>query len=180
MALYIPILYGVVDKTCRNRPLLTWDDAIRLLKEPDDPNNLAAAGIRMATSRNWWYQDLLDRICLGTPIVGIEFATVLEGWCCICEDELKTAYQAIEQVVNLLNSSISHLGEWEDVIVEDLRQHLTAFQQAEISFDIGGGGSYSRRFEANRDFCSFVKTLHFTMAEALERDACFLYVVLPA
>lgn len=177
MALYIPILFGVVDKTCKTRPLQTWDDAVRLFKEPDDPKNPAAAGIRIATSRNWWFQDLLGRICRGTHIVGIEFAAVFEGWCCICEDELKTAYQALEQVVNLLNSNVPPLGEWEDVSVEDLRQYLATFQQAEISFDIGGGGSDSWGFEAIKDFCSFVKTLHFTMAEALEHDRCFLYVV---
>jgi hypothetical protein len=178
MALFMPVFYGVVGKDCKTRALHTWDDAVCLFKEPDDPKNLAEVGIRVATSRNWWYQELLGRICRGTRIIAIEFATVAEAWSCICEDELQAAQRAAKQIMDLLGSNIPHLGEWEDESVEDLRQNLSAFQQAEVSFDIGLGDSWG--FEATKDFCSFVKTLYFTMAEALERNECFLYIVIPS
>jgi hypothetical protein len=80
--------------------------------------------------------------------------------------------------VDLLGSNIPHLGEWEDKSVEDLRQNLTVFQQAEVSFKVGIGDSWG--VDATKDFCSFVKTLHYTMTEALERNACFVYVVIPS
>lgn len=164
--------YCIVDKRYSSRAFESWHDASNLVQELIDNEALEKSELRVGWSIRGWHQDLLMRICKGTQIQNLEFASVRDFWGVICDEQLEAAEESLEKVLGLLDSGIPNLGEWEGDSVEDLRKHSNAFEQADIDFEIH---SSTWGFEASQSFCSHIKTLHFTVSEALEKKKCLLY-----
>ncbi len=176
MGYEIPVIYAIYAEKCDSVTLSDWHDAIKLLERQTDWKNPVADGIRMCTCRNWWHQDLLGRICKGSHIPGLEFASLSQYWGCLCGNRLQEAQRGVEQVIQLLSSGVPDLSEWENESVQDLRQNLDAFHQAQIELKID---SPTWGFEATKCFCSHIKTLHFTINGAIKQNACLVYVLPP-
>jgi len=154
MGYEIPVIYAVYARKSDPVTLSDWHDAIGLPEEHTDWKSPAADGIHICTCRNWWHQDLLGRICKGSHIAGLEFASINRYWGCLCDDDLQVAQRGIEQVIQLLGSDIPDLGEWENESVQDLRQDLDVFQQAKVESEIN---SPSWGIEASRCFAATLK-----------------------
>lgn len=164
------VTYCLVSEEHSSRVFESWHQASNLVQELIDNEGFDVSELRVSWCRTGWHQDLLMRICKGTQIQNLEFASVCDFWGVICTERLEAAKESLERVLELLSSGIPHLGEWENDIAEDLRKDPNAFEQADIDFRIDDYG-----FDANQSFCSHIKTLHFTVNEALEQGKCLLY-----
>ncbi|MBD2256733.1 hypothetical protein [Pseudanabaena sp. FACHB-2040] len=175
MGTQLAVAYCLVSEEHNSRAFESWNDATALLDEIIDNEGFDISELRVSTCKHGWYLDLLMRICKGTQIQNLEFASVRDFWSVICAEQLEAAKESLEKVLEFLESGIPNLGEWEDDKVEDLRKDLNAFEQADVDFRIDDYG-----FDANQSFCSHIKTLHFTVNEALEKGKCLLYFFCPS
>ncbi|NEQ42766.1 MAG: hypothetical protein F6K00_04050 [Leptolyngbya sp. SIOISBB] len=196
MGLDVPAIYAVYPRQEQPIHCLDEQEVVALLGKLSDWKNPADAGICICTCRNYWHQGLLKKICKGANIEAVDFIWEIPSYATLIDTELDAAQQGIKQLFNLLKSELPDLGEWEDEGIQDFRycrdlsmgrkietenddprQYLNAFKKAEVQLYID---SESWGFEANRSFCSHIKTLHFKIHEAIEKDAYFVYVLLRA
>lgn len=176
MAYRIPVIYGISYNIGDSLKLSDWHDGIRLLEKKDNWQNPSQNGICVCTCRNWWHQDLLDRICQGKDINGLEFACLNQYWGCLGGKDLQIAHRGIKQVIQLLSSGLSFLGMYENETVIDLRQNIKALEKAKVKIEID---SPDWGFEAAKCFCSHLKTLHFMIEEAINQNANLIYILPP-
>lgn len=190
MGVHIPAIYTVYPRQSQPIHFSSGLEVTDFLSQLTDWENPAADGICMCTCRNLWHQGLLEKICKGAKIKGLEFSCMSPSYVCLCDDELKAAQEGITYLVNLLGSGLPDLGKWEDEGVKDFRycrgsiptvrdaddpeRYLQAFKQAQVKFYID---SESWGFEASQSFCSHIKTLHSKINEAVKQDAFFIYVL---
>lgn len=172
MSHYVPVFFFPVEESQVPQTLVVWDDALPLMK--DRLENRDEFGLRESVSRNWWHQHALDLLCRGLQIGGLEF--INSEVVCLRTDELETASEALDAVLNRIADDIPDLGSFEHTDIEGLRipEHKRAIEQAQSSYRIEVDADWG--LEAAIGFYSFVKSLREAISEALVGNQCLLYV----
>jgi hypothetical protein len=172
MSHYIPVFFFKMDESRVPEKLDTWQDAMSLLENGLENNR--RFGLRESVSRNWWHQNVLNLICRGLQIGGLEF--VNSEVTCLRGDDLQAASEALDAVLSSIADGIPNLGQFEHTDIEGLRvpEHRSAIEQAKPSIKVSVDADWG--FEAAVGFYSFVKSLREAAHEAIAESQCLLYV----
>ena len=177
----IPVFFLPIGKRERPRKLSKWNDATNILnryyKEGDK------VGFRMATSRNWWLEAILDDVSKALGISGLEF--IVQEIALLDTEKLKEAQSAIQILTENLTSGkieidteiINKIWGFHADMAETKHNLLfhKAFQEAKPFYDSYVTDSFSS-YIGVVDFFSFIKTLDAIIVETLENNKYLLIV----
>jgi hypothetical protein len=180
----IPVFFIPIDRSEYPRELNKWDDVSDILNKYCEREDKSS--FRVATSRNWWLERILDEACKALGILGFDFIT--KEISLLDYKELRAAQSAIKALQEkLINGKIEIDAKtvvneiWgfseHDIEIEYGLLFYKAYQEAEPFYDsyvVDGFYTYKGVVE----FFSFLKTLDVVITEALESNN-FLLVVQP-
>jgi hypothetical protein len=185
MSHHIPVFFCPVAEADIPQPLTLWTDAQDILGERlESP---VETGVRSTVSHSWWHQYILDDICRGLKIGGLEFITVEVA--CLDRTHLEEADRALDKVLGRILDGVPDLGpdiERDRGTLWWLRQvpgvgsrfsaddYRRALETAQAVYDQEIGREDG--FDALVSFFSFIKTLRAAIDDCLSQDKYLLYI----
>jgi len=156
----IPVFYGAIDCSLARPGAIAHDVALNLV--PENP--------WMSTSRNWWYQGLINDLI--TRYQGLdELRYLTEIAVIISKEQLAAKIQAIRNLLMTIEQDTEPFVTATPYIgysAEEVREQL---MQAEVSRDVDDDSTV-----AFSNFFSFLVSHIAALQEAQQGGKCLLYV----
>ncbi len=169
MSHFIPVFYIPIKFAEIPNSLTSWHSVEEILSESWEKR--IENGVRISSSRNWWFQHSLSLICKDLKMNGLDF--LLQEIVCLKNDDLKLAQNTLEIIISQIKSGIPPLSKTseEEGSIWGLRYYYEnkkpkkyskkelekAFEEAQPLNEIGNGEDIG--YKSIVDFYSFIKSL---------------------